>query len=88
MKLCAVVGHTVHDGAYFAEVFLELAGFSVGIDTELRCEIQFVVRFFSVLMAFDVLNGRWVLDLELFAYDFYFVDNVPVWCEREGGGGI
>ena len=42
MKLCAVVGHTEHDGAYFAEVFLELAGFSVGIDIELRDEIQFI----------------------------------------------
>ena len=58
MKLCAVFGHTVHDGAYFAEVFLELAGFSVGIDIELRDEIQFTVRFPPVLMAFDVLNGR------------------------------
>jgi hypothetical protein len=27
---------------------------------------------------------RWVLDLELLACDFYFVDNVPV--EREGAG--
>ena len=38
-------------------------------------------------MAFDVLNGRRVLDLELFACNFYFVDNVPVWCDREGGAG-
>jgi hypothetical protein len=89
MKLCAVVGHTEHDGAYFAEVFPEPTGFSIGIDIALRDEIQFIVRFsLSLLMAFDMLNGRWVLDLELFACDFYFVDNVPVWCERERGGGI
>ena len=52
MKLCAVVGHTEHDGAYFSEFFLEPAGFSIGIDIALRDEIQFIVRFsLSLLMA-------------------------------------
>ena len=47
-----------------------------------------MILFFPVLMAFNVLDGRWVLNLELFACDFYFIDDAPVWCEREGGGGI
>ena len=39
-------------------------------------------------MAFNVLNGKWVLDLELCVCNFYFIDNVLVWCysEREGAG--
>ena len=88
MQLGAVVGHTVHDGAYCAEIFLELASCAISVDIELGDEIQFMILFFSVLMAFNVLDGRWVLNLELFACEFYFVDDVPVWCEREGGGGI
>ena len=40
MKVCAIVGHVEHDGAHFAEVFLELAGCSVGIDIELRDDIK------------------------------------------------
>ena len=48
MKLCSVVWHTEHDMVYIAEVFLELVGFSVGINIELRDEIQFTVRFFPL----------------------------------------
>jgi hypothetical protein len=89
MQLGAVVGHTVHNGAYCTEIFLELASCAaISIDIELRDEIQFMIPFFSVLMAFNMLDGRWVSNLELFACEFYFVDNVPVWCEREGGGWI
>jgi hypothetical protein len=41
-----------------------------------------MVLLFSVLMAFNVLlDVRWVLNLELFACDLYFIDDVPVWCE-------
>ena len=32
MKLGPVVGHTVHDGAYCIDIFLELAGCTVSID--------------------------------------------------------
>jgi hypothetical protein len=32
MKLGAIVGHTVLDGAYCAELFLELAGCTVSVD--------------------------------------------------------
>ena len=40
MKVCAIVGHVEHDGVYFVEVFLELAGCSVGIDIGLRDDIK------------------------------------------------
>ena len=52
----------------------------------MRDKIQFMILLFSVLMAFNVLDGRWVLNLELFGCNLYFVDDVSVWCEREGGG--
>jgi hypothetical protein len=48
-----------------------------------------MILLFSILMAFNVLDGRWVLNMELFpSCEFYFVDDVPVWCEREGGDRI
>ena len=85
MQLGAVVGHSVHDGAYCAEIFLELASCAISVDIELGDEIQVIIIFFSVLMAFNMLNVWWVLDLELFASDFYFIDNVPIWCKGKGG---
>jgi len=88
MQLGAVVGHSVHDGAYCAEIFLELASSAISVDIELGDEIQVIIIFFPVLMAFNVLDCRWVLDLELFASDFYFIDNVPIWCKGKGGGWI
>jgi hypothetical protein len=88
MQLSAVVGHSVHDGAYCAEIFLELASSAISVDIELGDEIQVIIIFFSVLMAFNLLNVWWVLDLELFAGDFYFIDNVPIWCKGKGGGWI
>jgi hypothetical protein len=70
MKLGAVVGHTtVLNGAYCAKIFLEFSSRAISVDIELRYEIQFMILLFSVLMAFDVLDGRWVLNLELFAYE-------------------
>ena len=88
MQLGAVVGHTVHDGAYCAEIFLELASCAISVDIELGDEIQVIIIFFSVLMALNVLDCQWMLDLELFTCDFYFIDNVPIWCKRKGGGWI
>ena len=81
LELGAGMGKQEDMGAGASVLVLEKSGFSVGIDVELGKKREVSIRGFSVLVAFDVLDGG--SEWESMKGMSDFIEDIPIW----GKGG-